>query len=572
MALLTDRTPTDSWYTRTVQSLFRENCSRLAEQPAIFYRDRTWTFADLGAEVDALTAEFMRRGIGRGDVVSVLPAPTPAFAILYFAALQTGATINPLNLMWSGKELAAVLVRNRPRVVVAIAQHGGRDMLQLVEESVGEQTPLLIAVGGGGPDGGSDASGDGQGCGQWEALETLRTLPATAAEREQIEARVNGSRASDVQFICQTSGSTGISKSALWNHRSPLATAHFSALALGVDDDDRYVNLAPFYHNSGICSSLVMCLAYAGISLQLFDSFDPDEALKAMEERNLTVTFGFAAHWTALKGASEYSRDDFTIRRAMLAGDSAVHREVIDMCRPGTVLANLYAQTENGPLVSVTERHAVDPALRTASNGRPLAGVELLVRDLDDGSPVPNGVMGEICYRSPFMFEGYLMDDGAVHLPLDEDGYFQSGDVGRMQGGYLTFVERLGNVVKSGGENVSLARVTQEIRGVLGDDVDDVQAIAIPHDFWGSMVVGLVRPGDTAPGTQLDRNAFRDRCRSVLAGYEIPQAFLAHPDAWPVSPEGKLHLKKLQQFAVDALAGSPAMRSKNASKPKEGSQ
>lgn len=570
MAMLTQRTSTDSWYTRTVQSLFRENCSRLAEQPAIFYRGREWTFSDLGAEVDALTAEFIRRGIGRGDVVSVLPAPTPAFAVLYLAALQAGATINPLNLMWSGKELAAVLARNRPRVIVAIAQHCGKDMMHLVEESLGAQTPLLIAV--------DDCDGDDDGGddrGQWEGLDSLRAQRATPEEREQIGALVTDSRAEDVQFICQTSGSTGISKSALWNHRSPLATAHFSAIALGLDSDDRYVNLAPLYHNSGICSSLVMCMAYAGIGLQLFDSFDPDEALRAMTERRLTVTFGFAAHWNALKGSAEYSREHFPIRRALLAGDSAVHEDVVRMCRPGTVLANLYAQTENGPMVSVTERHAVDAALRTSSNGRPLAGVELIIRDLDDGAPVPDGVIGEICYRSPFMFEGYLTDDGAVHRPLDDDGYFHSGDVGQMDGGYLTFVERLGNVVKSGGENVSLAWVTQELLGVLGDEFDDVQAVAIPHDYWGSMVVALVRTGGSespGAGAQLDRRVLRERCRGVLAGYEIPQAFVAHPDGWPVSPEGKLHLKKLQQFAVDALESTPAMRSKATPTVKEGAQ
>lgn len=122
---------------------------------------------------------------------------------------------------------------------------------------------------------------------------------------------------------------------------------------------------------------------------------------------------------------------------------------------------------------------------------------------------------------------------------------------GASKGGYLTYIERLGNVVKSGGENVSLSKVTRKLKSVFGDDFDDVVAVAIPDNYWGSMVVALIRSSDK--DQTLDREELRDRCRSVLARYEIPQHFIRFGSGWPVSPEGKLHVKKLQEFAAEAV-------------------
>ena len=423
MSLLSRRMASNAWATHTVQALFRETCDALDDADAIHYGDVSLSFRELNDRVDALSASLIRRGIAPGDVVSMLPSPTPDFAVVYFAVLQTGAVINPLNNLWSPGELTAVLDRNRPSAIVSLDKAGTVDMLDRVEACLRNTSPLLVAAGG-------TAEREG-----WTDLSTMCAEPITAHERADIDMRVKQADADRIQFICQTSGSTNISKSALWAHRSPLATAHFGAEALGITSEDSYVNLAPFYHNSGICASLTMCLAYAGIPLHLFDSFDPDEALEAIDRRKITTTFGFAAHWDALRSSPKYSAETFSIRRALLAGDSDLYRSVQHMCAPGTVLCNLYAQTENGPMVTITEHGAVDEELRERSNGRPLPGVELIIRDLDDGTLVPDGVNGEICYRSAFMFNGYLQDDGSVYLPLDPESYFRSGDVGRLEGG-----------------------------------------------------------------------------------------------------------------------------------------
>ena len=557
MTLLDERLRNADWTTRTVQSLFRETCAHRGDDVAIFHNGATLTFAALQDEVDVLAASLLRRGLGAGDVVSVLPSPTPAFAAVFFAVLQTGATLNPLNLLWSRDELAAVLARNRPMMIVAAAEHGGRDHLAHVESALDGSAPQLVAVTDGGI-GALQAHGDegAQQCASrsarsdWERLADLQTVSLATDVRREILDTVERARSETPQFICQTSGSTNVSKSAVWTHPTALSTAHFASRALGLDENDRYLNLAPFYHNSGLCSSLIMSLAFAGIGLQLFDSFDPDEALDAAARNGLTVTFGFAAHWNALAASDRYSRSSFTLRRALLAGDDDLHKTVAQMCPPGAVLANLYAQTENGPLVALTEYDALG-ARRQSSNGRPLPGVELVIRDLTSDRPVPDGGAGEICYRSPFLFEGYLQEDGSTLRPLDDDRYFRSGDVGRLDEGYLTYIERLGSVVKSGGENVSLTRVTQQLQMVLGSEIDDVRAVAVPHEYWGSMVVALLRTDGT--DDEFERRIMRDRCRQALAGYEIPQRFFRYPSQWPVSPEGKLDMKSLERFATTAV-------------------
>ena len=543
MTLLAERIRTNAWATQTVQAILRETCQVQPEKTALLYSGTEMTYRELQERVDSLTLELQERGISRGDVVSVLPSPTPDSVIVYFAVLQAAAIINPLNLLWSAQEFTAIVKRNAPKAIIAVDEYAGRNYLQVVEESLGESQPLLIAAG----EPATDST--------WLRLNDLLNRAPSANERAAIEQLVASADSEDIQFICQTSGSTGLSKSALWNHRPPLATANFAAAATGLTPEDKYLNAAPFFHNSGICTAMTMAVAYAGITLQLFDSFNPNEALEAIATHGLTTTFGFAAHWKALRQSPNFNPETFSMSKVILAGDAKLYDNVREMCGPDATLVNLYAQTENGPLVSLTELGCIDENLRRNNSGRPLPGVEVVIRDLADDSILADGQPGEICYRSPFLFQGYLQEDGTHLLPLDEDGYFRSGDYGQLDGGYLTYIERLGGVVKSGGENVSLAQVTSLLQDTFSNTFDNVLAVAVPDDYWGSMVVALVRCSET---TTLDRDELREACRNSMARYEIPQQFIRYDGPWPVTPEGKMNVKALNRYAEEAVAAQTA--------------
>src|SRR5699024_8635121 len=169
---------------------------------------------------------------------------------------------------------------------------------------------------------------------------------------------------------------------------------------------------------------------------------------------------------------------------------------VKEMCGEQSTVNMLFAQTENGPLVSFGEHDCMNEKLNRNTNGRPLPGIEVIVRDIDTDKILQDGELGEICYKSPFLFNGYYKQEDETKKAFDEDGYFRSGDFGTFEQGYITYQGRLGGIIKSGGENVSLFRVTSIIQNNLADLIIDAETVGVPDDYWGEKVVTWVRLKD----------------------------------------------------------------------------
>ena len=555
VAMLDERLRANAWYYRTVPDLFLEACRAHPDKTAITFEHQPIAYGELERRVHRACQGLRKLGVEKGDVVSLLPSPTPEFVYVYFGALQAGAVVNPLNLLWGVPEFHGVLQRNDPKVIVTVDTYGGRDYIGLLREAIAfseneagavasESVPNLrgiVAV---------SRSGD-----RHEPLVDFADFLETGGgyREESMVALARSGAPTDVQYICQTSGTTGLSKSALWCHRPPLASVHFGARHLNFTEDDGFINLAPFYHNSGMFA-LNMTLALAGATLHLMEKFDPGHALELIDRYKPTCTFGFDAHWQGMRRVPGFEDHDFTITKALLAGEPRTYDLVTSMCPEGAIINQLYAQTENGPGVAFGEPDCMDYRIRKHTHGRPLPGVELVIKDLDTGERVPQGQPGEICYRSPYMFSGYLKQPEATEKDFDAEGYFHSGDFGTIDNGYVTFLGRLGGVVKSGGENVSTVRVTNLLLECLGDEIDDAKTVGIPDEYWGTKVVSLVRfpEGRKARSTE----ELREACKGTLAAYEIPRAFVQWQGEWPTTPEGKIDFKALEAYAAERAVTS----------------
>lgn len=132
--MLSSRLLSQDWYHRTISQFFAQTCARRADHVALVFEGREIRYHELHTEVQRLAQSLLDLGIGRGDVVSTLPSPTPEFAALYFATLQVGAIVNPLNLLWGTQELQGVLQRNAPKLIVTVDAQGPRDVLALLQE------------------------------------------------------------------------------------------------------------------------------------------------------------------------------------------------------------------------------------------------------------------------------------------------------------------------------------------------------------------------------------------------------------------------------------------------------
>lgn len=554
--MLRERLAENRWYKDTAQKLFFETCKDRPQKNAIVFNGReTISYSLLQENVNKLSGALLKLGVKKGDHIAMLPTPSPEFTYVYFATLQIGALINPLNLLWGEIEFEGIFKRNDPKIIFTIDNYSKRDYIQLIRTCIpdikildgtisSESIPTLSHI--------VCLSRTGE---KYEGFLDFYEILNSGENynKENIKKLVNEGKCTDVQFICQTSGTTGLSKSALWDHRPPLATANFLAKHMVLTEEDTYMNLAPFYHNSGI-AGLNLIIALCGATIYLNEVFDPRKALEFIDKYEITSTFGFDAHWQALKMVLDLINSNFgSIKKAMTCVSPKTYDMIHDeMCKSRDVhMVNLYAQTENGPLVSITEPDCVDYNIKKYTHGRPLPGVELVIKDVATGEKLLPHQQGEICYRSPYMFKGYYKQEEEATKLYDEEGFFHSGDYGTFENGHITFLGRLGGVVKCGGENVSTVYVTSLLLDLFVDDFNDILTVGIPDEYWGTKIVSFVqlKPGKTLVPTK----ELRQKCKGKMAEYEIPKEFLLWEGPWPLTPEGKMDFRALQKEAENRL-------------------
>lgn len=559
--MLHERMSANRWYNATIQELFAETCQDRPEKTAIIYKDQALTFSEIQRNVNQLSQAMVDLGVKPGDHVAMLPTSCPEFTYVYFATLQIGALINPLNLLWGEIEFTGILQRNNPKVIFTIDENAGKDYIGLLKTSIpdlrfeGESASssvitnlthmVSLSRSGAQHDGFidfNDLLDRGAGCNQ-----------------DVINGLIAKSRCTDIQFMCQTSGSTGLSKSGLWNHRPPLSTAHFMAHKMVYSEEDVYLNMTPYYHNSGI-AAMNLTLAYTGSTLLLMENFHPKTAVEMMQKYEPTSTFGFDAHFQALKLVLKAGSFKFTLTKVIAALTPATYEMIVNewLSGRGATISSLYAQTENGPLVTLMEPGCMNHEIRKNTQGRPLPGVELAIKDLASGERLPDGRQGEICYKSPYLFSGYYKQEDETRKLFDEEGFLHSGDFGFIDGGYLTFLGRLGGVVKSGGENVSTTYVSNLLMKILPDEFEDVLTVGVPDPYWGSKIISLVRlkQGKTLrPSDEL-----RKDCKGQMADYEIPKDFIVWEGLWPMTEIGKVNMSILEKVAAERSGGiAPAV-------------
>ena len=553
--MLQERMSANRWFHSTVQELFAETCRDRPEKTAMVFEEERITFGELQEKVNRCSQALMDLGVGPGDHVITLPTVSPEFAYVYFATLQIGALINPLNLLWGEIEFTGILARNDPKVIVTIDENRGRDYVQVLRESIpdlkigdeavsSKKIPTLTHL--------MSLSRKGN---RHEGFLDFNDLmeSTTKVDEGEIAGRIEKAKCTDIQFMCQTSGSTGLSKSALWNHRPPLASSHFVARASNYTEEDSFICMSPFFHNSGI-NGLNMVLAYSGTTMYLMENFDPQAAMELMDRYEPTSTVGFDAHYQALRMVQRATGYRFSITKAI----GAITPKTYDMieqelCKDRDVnIIMLYAQTENGPAVSFGESDCMTRELKRSTNGRPLPGVAVVIKDIVTGEGLPPDEQGEICYKSPFMFSGYYKQEEETNKVFDEEGYLHSGDYGTFKDGYICFLGRLGGVVKSGGENVSTTYVSSLLLEIFSDDFEDILTFGVPDPYWGAKIVSLVR---LKPGKKLmETKEIRSRCKGKMAEYEIPKEILEWEGPWPMTVVGKMDFKTLEKALEERLA------------------
>ncbi len=460
-------------------------------------------------------------GIGRGDRFAVMATNSHEYLELYHAAFLGGGVINPLNLRLAGKELDYI-VRDSGTEVVFVDTMFAQLFANAMAAS-DEPSPIRHVV----------LIGDGD-VPHTMGYEDLLASAAPVTPDEPDE--------TDTVVLMYTGGTTGLPKGVLLEHRAEMLNLYHVAMKLAFDPDAVYLHQTPMFHAASM-GGILGTPAGGGKSV-FMPLFDPAGAIGLIETHQVTQTVMVPTMIAMVLNHPEFRPERLQTLELLTYGASPMPSAVLDRLielYPNLEISQGYGMTECSAVL--TWLGAADHRIggeRLRSAGRPVPGVVLSIRDAE-GNALPRGETGEVWARAGNFMREYWHKPEATAEAM-ADGWYHTGDAGYLDdGNYLFLVDRVKDMIVTGGENVYSAEVESAIS--KHPAVEQVAIIGIPHDTWGEQVHAIVvlRAGATATEDEL-----RDHTRELIAGYKVPKSFEFRDTPLPLSGAMKVLKKDLR--------------------------
>ncbi|MFG1803281.1 class I adenylate-forming enzyme family protein [Micromonospora carbonacea] len=492
----------------------RRQALRRADREALVDADRRWTYAALDADVDRHAAALLAAGITADDLVGVLGRNTATYVIELLALSRIGAISVPLNWRLHVTEQAYVL--DQAGVTGLLYDDDFADDADRLATATGLRTLV--------------ANGDRVVGGARRLADLLAGQPAgvRVADAEKGPA--------DVHRLLYTSGTTARPKGVVHTYGNLAANHLAQVLELELTAADRILVSAPLFHVSGL-EAPGLATFVAGATMVLTPTFKAADIARIAAEERIT---GMVLAAQILFGVLDLPDppDLAALRYLLFAGVAPGVRREVKRRLPHVRLVDTFGMTElcNG----VCYMDAAHEEAKLGALGAPFPGVHIRIVD-EHFRPVAPGVAGEIVVRGEKVSPGYWNDDEA-NRRTRRDGWFLTGDVGRIDAdGYLWFVDRRADLIKSGGENIASA----EIERVLArhPDVAEVAVVGVPDPQWDEVPKAFVVLRD---GAATAAEELRGHCRAELARYKVPK-YVEVVAALPRNDSGKVLKTLLRQ-------------------------
>lgn len=496
----------------------------LQERPqntALICGDRRTSFTALHDRVARLARVLTGLGVKPGDRVAMMGLNSDRYVEYLYATWWAGGVVNPVNVRWSDKEVAYSLDDSDTQVFLfdenfaQVSQKLGALSSSLRERVFFGNCPV--------PDGFANAE---------DLLMAAAPMP---------DARRQGD---DLAAVMYTGGTTGQPKGVMLSH-SNLFVSQLSTLAATERTNDAVgINTAPIFHVGGAGLTLQLMLRLC--PQVLMPNFDEVTFLQAVQDERATETFLVP---TMLKRVIEHPRFaefDTTSLNTILYGAAPIDDMLLLQALkalPQVRFCQVYGMTELSPVITALPAscHTADaPAHLRRSAGRPVPIAEVRIVDRE-GLPVPTGTVGEIAARGPMVMKGYWNKPQQTADVL-RDGWMHTGDGGYMdEQGFLFVVDRLKDMIVTGGENVYSAEVENAIS--LLPQVSMCAVVGIPDERWGESVHAVVV---LRPNQRLTKEELVAHCKQEIAGYKCPRSIEFRTEI-PLSPAGKMLKYKLRE-------------------------
>jgi fatty-acyl-CoA synthase len=492
---------------------------RAAHSPrriAIDDRGVTIDYATLAARATQLAGALRAAGYGPGHRLATVSGNSTDHVVAFFACALAGIAFVPLSWRSTPRELADMLTRADPALVLVDDEYAS-----LAAEALRGLDVAAAALGSTGAE---------------------SSVPAARAPRPARPVRDD-----DPLLVIFTSGSEAAPKGVVLTHANCFWNNLALAGALPLGPDDVVLAMLPQFHVAGWnCQPLLAW--WVGATVVLERAFQPARALQLIRDRGVTAMMGVPTQYAMLSADRDWDASDVSSLRLALVGGATVGPELhAEWARRGVALTQGYGLTEAGPNVLFLD--AADAASHPGAVGRPYPHVGVRVADPDTLLPLDGVATGELWVRGPSVFAGYLGDEAATAKAMAGE-WLRTGDlVHRDADGVFRVVDRIKDIFISGGENVAPAEV--EFALGLHPLIEAAAVVGVPDPVWGERGVAFVVP---SPGAMLSVDEVLAHARRNLAAFKVP-VHVEFVDALPRSTIEKLARSRLRERARRRMEG-----------------
>ena len=487
--------------------------------------ERVHSWSDCVERIAKLGGALAKLGITDGERAAILALNSDRYYEFIYAALWAGGVFVPINTRLAPPEIAFWLSDSESKVLLVDDSFAAVAATLKADGHIPSVEHMIYVGDGAAPDG-------------MLAFEEilLAALPIDDAGRGY----------DDLAGLFYTGGTTGRSKGVMLCHRNLVSNSFNTMPTLGLREDSRWLHSAPMFH-------IADCVAiFAGTQIAaghyFVPGFTPDGVAEAVQRWGITDMLLVPTMCNMLVNHPGIEDYDLSSLRTITYGASPMPEAVIVRALeviPECQFVHAYGQTECAPLSTTCgpQYHVLEGpnAYRFRSVGHAVPGVEVKIID-DDDNEVPRGVVGEIAVRGPNVMLGYWRQPELSAQTL-RGGWMHSGDGGTMdEDGYVYVVDRMKDMIISGGENVYSAEVEDAV--YQHPAVAECAVIGVPDDKWGERVHAIVCLKD---GGEASEEAIIGHCHSLIAGFKCPRSVDFRDEALPLSGAGKILKTELRK-------------------------
>lgn len=510
---------------------FKQHAARIfGQKTGIVCEDLRLTYQEFNERCDRLSAGLLQLGIKPGDRIAFLSFNCHRLLEAYYGVPQISAILLPLNIRLGAEEIAYILKDSAPRLLFF-----DPEFAPMVESFRSDASPVehFICLRQPRPD--------------WAYPLTYDELLSKAQRREFDFQAIDENSVAELFY---TSGTTAYPKGVMLTHRNLYLHAFYVASALRLSDADVGIYTVPLFHVNSWGSPHTLTLS--GGRHVILKKFDPQTALELIHRERVTRLQMVPAMIIALINHPCFSRYDLScVREVMIGGapSSAALIRQVEQKFPGATVAGGYGLTETSPVVSVAylKDHLKNESeeaglLRKATAGYPIAGAEIRVVNASGHDVRPDGrEVGEVLIRGDAVMAGYWNHPEETACAL-ADGWLHTGDLGTLDAeGYVLIVDRVKDMVLSGGENIATAEIERVLYGHPA--VLECAVIAVPDEQWGEVAKALVT---LRPDCRASEEEIIAHCRQHLAGFKVPKS-VEFRESLPKGGTGKILKRVLRE-------------------------